>query len=123
MFAWSELATDDVEGAKRLFGETLGWTYEPMETPRGDTYWVAKVGDRAVAGLFDKEQFGLHDVPTSWLGYVEVDDVDARVRQAQTLGAALRRPMLDVPGVGRIGILGHKAGGVLAFITSVPRHA
>ena len=36
------------------------------------------------------------------MSYIAVDDVDARVKKAQSLGATLMRPIFDVPGVGRI---------------------
>ena len=29
-FYWNELMTRDAEAAKRFYGATLGWTFEPM---------------------------------------------------------------------------------------------
>ena len=34
-FAWNELRTNDVEGAKTFYGETIGWTFEEMPLPEG----------------------------------------------------------------------------------------
>jgi uncharacterized protein len=52
-FHWNELMTRDVERAKKFYADTLGWTYEAMQTPDGDTYWVASADGQPVAGIFD----------------------------------------------------------------------
>lgn len=41
----------------------------------------------------------------SWMSYLTVDDVNARVKKAQVTGATLMRPIFDIPNVGRIVIL------------------
>lgn len=121
MFVWNELATDDVEAAKRFFAETLGWSYHAMGMPGGGTYWIAQAEGKEVAGLFDKRQIGLGSAPAHWLAYVDVDDIDARLKLAETNGAKIHRPAFDIPGVGRIGILADPTGAALGFITPVPR--
>ena len=50
-FYWNELMTRDVEKAKKFYGDTIGWTFDAMPMPDG-TYWVAKMGDKPVGGLF-----------------------------------------------------------------------
>ena len=34
-FCWNELMTSDIEGAKRFYRETIGWSFEPMKMPIG----------------------------------------------------------------------------------------
>ena len=43
-FHWNELLTRDVEGAKKFYGQTIGWTFDSMPTPDGCTYWIAMMG-------------------------------------------------------------------------------
>ena len=50
-FYWNELMTRDAERDKKFYGATIGWTFEAMPMPDG-TYWVAKMGDQYVGGLF-----------------------------------------------------------------------
>ena len=51
-FAWHELYTRDVEAAKSFYAATAGWTFEGMPMPQQNrTYWVAKAGDKPVAGV------------------------------------------------------------------------
>jgi uncharacterized protein len=116
-FHWNELVTRDVEKAKKFYGSTIGWTFDGMPMPDG-TYWVAKMGDQPVGGLFPIAWDG---VPEHWMSYLAVDDVDARVKKATAAGARLMRPAFDVPGVGRIAILTEPGGAGVGWITPVQR--
>jgi predicted dithiol-disulfide oxidoreductase (DUF899 family)/predicted enzyme related to lactoylglutathione lyase len=101
-FYWNELVTCDVEKAKKFYSATIGWTFDAMPMPDG-TYWVAKMGDKAVGGLFPIGGPQWEGVPEHWMSYLAVDDVDARVKKATAAGAKLMRPIFDVPGGSGIG--------------------
>ena len=75
-FYWNELATRDVEKAKKFYGETIGWTFEGMPMPDG-TYWVAKMGGKAIGGLFPISGAQWQGVPEHWMSYLAVDDVES----------------------------------------------
>jgi len=115
-FYWNELVTREPEKAKKFYGATIGWTFDAMPMPDG-TYWVAKMGDKAVGGLFTIDGPQWEGVPEHWMSYLAVDDVDARVKKAQAAGAKLMRPIFDVPGVGRIAILTEPGGAGVGWIT------
>jgi predicted enzyme related to lactoylglutathione lyase len=119
-FHWNELVTRDVEKAKKFYGGTIGWTFDGMPMPDG-TYWVAKMGDQPVGGLFPIAGPQWEGVPEHWMSYLAVDDVDARVKKAQAAGAKLMRPAFDIPGVGRIAILTEPGGAGIGWITPVPK--
>ena len=119
-FHWNELVTRDVGKAKKFYGDTIGWTFEGMPMPDG-TYWVAKMGDAYVGGLFPIGGPQWDGVPEHWMSYLAVDDVDARVKKAVAAGAKLMRPAFDIPGVGRIAILTEPGGAGVGWITPVPR--
>jgi predicted enzyme related to lactoylglutathione lyase len=119
-FYWNELMTRDVEKAKKFYGDAIGWSFESMQSPMG-TYWVAKMGDKPVGGLFPLTSQQFDAVPETWMSYLAVDDVDARVKKAQALGAKLMRPIFDVPNVGRIAILTEPGGAGIGWMTPVNR--
>jgi predicted enzyme related to lactoylglutathione lyase len=119
-FHWNELVTRDVEKAKKFYGDIIGWTFDGMPMPDG-TYWVAKMGDQPVGGLFPVAGPQWDGVPEHWMSYLAVDDVDARVKKATAAGAKLMRPAFDIPGVGRIAILTEPGGASVGWITPVPR--
>ena len=49
-FAWYELLTSDVEGAKDFYANVVGWNTRDASSP-GMTYVLFTVGEIAVAGL------------------------------------------------------------------------
>jgi predicted enzyme related to lactoylglutathione lyase len=117
-FYWNELMTRDVEGAKKFYAGTVGWSYDAMPMPGGGgTYWVAKMGDEPVGGILDISGPEFGPVPESWMAYIAVDAVDARVAKAVKAGAKLMKPAFDVPGVGRIAILTQPDGAGIGWMT------
>jgi uncharacterized protein len=116
-FQWNELLTRDVEGAKRFYETTIGWSFEPMPMQDGATYWLAKIGGEPVAGVFPTDRPEFAKVPEAWMCYLAVDDVDARVTKAVAAGAKLMRPIFDVPDVGRIAILTEPGGAGIGWMT------
>ena len=117
-FYWNERMTRDVEQAKRFYGSTIGWTFDAMPMPDG-TYWVAKMDDEPVAGIFPMTGPDFDGVPENWLPYLAVDDVDAVLKAAKAAGAKVMREPFDVPTVGRIAIIQAPGGATIAWITPV----
>jgi predicted enzyme related to lactoylglutathione lyase len=119
VFTWNELVTNDPAAARAFFAATLGWTYEEFRLPQS-LYWIAMVGNRYVAGIcgFDEND----DIPwplSHWVGFVEVDDVDARIARAEAAGARIVRRPHDVIGVGRVAMLRDPTGAYMGWMTSI----
>ena len=116
-FYWNELMTRDVARAKKFYADTMGWSYDAMPSGGGSTYWLAKSGDEIVGGLFDISGPDFKDVPESWMSYIAVDNVDARVKKATAAGAKVMKPAFDVPNVGRIAVLLEPGGAAIGWMT------
>jgi predicted enzyme related to lactoylglutathione lyase len=117
-FHWNELMTHDVETVKAFYASTVGWTFEGMSMPTGKgTYWMAKVGDQPVAGIFPMSGPEFEGVPDYWMPYLAVDDVDARIKKAVTEGATMMMEPFDIPGVGRIAIMRQPGGAMIGWMT------
>ena len=117
-FYWNELMTRDAEAAKRFYGETLGWTFEAMNQDEGAAYWVGKVGDESVAGIY---QIAADDQETGegWFAYVADNDRSTALARATTAGGKVEREPWDVPGVGRIAIVSDNAGNAMGWMKPV----
>ena len=118
-FHWNELRTRDAERAKKFYAETVGWTFEGSRTPDGTTYWIAQMNGQPVAGLFELDDRRFKEVPESWIPFLSVDDVDARVKTATAVGAKLMMPIFDVPSVGRIAMLLEPSGAGIGWMTPI----
>jgi predicted enzyme related to lactoylglutathione lyase len=116
---WNELRTRDAERAKRFYQDTIGWEFERTSTPDGRDYWLAMMDGKPVAGLFPLASPQFDGVPESWMSFLAVDDVDARVAKATKAGAKLVMPIFDVPNVGRIAMLMEPSGAGVGWMTPV----
>jgi len=115
-FYWNELMTRDAEAAKKFYGTTLGWTFEAMEQGEGATYWIAKVGDESVAGIYSIEAND-QETEEGWFAYVAVTDLPGALARATMEGGEVLREPWDVPGVGRIAIVADNAGNAMGWMT------
>ncbi|NNE34986.1 MAG: VOC family protein [Rhodothermales bacterium] len=101
-FSWSELMTADPEKAVSFYNHLLGWSNRDMPMPQG-VYHLQMIDKFPVAGIMNLPQ---PELPTAWVYYITVDDVDAAAKRAEELGAKVHVPPMDIPTVGRFaGIL------------------
>ncbi len=108
-FVHIELTTDNVGKAKEFYGALFSWSLEDMPMPNGK-YTMVKAGDGPGGGIMGKPS---PEVPTAWLPYVEVDNVDATVAKAKKLGAKIMRDKTPIPEMGSFAILVDPTGGAI----------
>jgi predicted enzyme related to lactoylglutathione lyase len=115
-FCWYELMTSDREAAKPFYGSVVGWGSQEVPSA-GIPYSLFTAPGGPVAGLMDLPG---PTAPLAWLGYVAVDDVDATAAQATGLGATIRMPPTDIPGIGRFAVFSDPQGATVALFHPVP---
>ncbi|MGO9005344.1 MAG: VOC family protein [Beijerinckiaceae bacterium] len=104
-FVWYELMTTDMVASKAFYGEVMGWGAQDVSMP-GTPYALFTAGNAPVAGLMNlPEDARRAGAMPHWLGYVEVDDVDAAVDRVKQLGGAVHVPPTDVPNISRFSIV------------------
>jgi predicted enzyme related to lactoylglutathione lyase len=99
-FSWHELATSDYAAAFEFYTALYGWVKtEAMDMgPGGGTYQMfGRIPGRSIGGMSNKpaDQPG---PPASWLYYVTVPDVHAKVEQVKQLGGQVLNGPMEVPG-------------------------
>ena len=108
-FCWTQLATPDVEGAKKFYAGLFGWKPEDSEV-EGRRFTIVRKQDKAIGAIMNQQP----GVAPSWTSFVAVDDTDpitARVRQAG--GHVLMEPF-DVAKNGRMGVFEDPTRGAFA---------
>jgi uncharacterized protein len=113
-FVWHENYSNDVEGAKRFYGDVFGWDYEVFKPGEVD-YPMVKVGERTHGGFMVVQQEG---APAHWLGIVQVEDADETAKKAESAGGKIHAGPFDIPEVGRMVVLGDPQGAVLAALAA-----
>ncbi|MBA3506295.1 MAG: VOC family protein [Betaproteobacteria bacterium] len=111
-FVHVELATTDVAKAKDFYGKLFSWKMEDMPMPEGATYTIINVGEGTGGGLMKNPMPG---APSMWMAYVNVDDVKAATKKAQSLGANVMKDITEVKDMGWFSIITDPTGAMLGL--------
>ena len=117
MFHWNELMTRDEKKAMAFYEKTIGWSFDVMPMVPEGIYNVAMHDGKPVGGIVQMKGPEYEGVPEHWMGYLSVDDIDARLKTAVAEGATILQEPFDVPQVGRIAIIKDGGGAVIGWIT------
>jgi uncharacterized protein len=113
---WNELYTTDAATAGRFYGETLGWSLEPIDMGPMGLYTLFTVPGKEgnIGGMMP---IGPHmkGVPSHWLVYFAVASCDASTKLAEELGATVQLPPTDIPNIGRFSIVRDPQGAALSL--------
>lgn len=96
-FAHVELSTDDVKKAKKFYASVFAWKLNDLPAM---AYTMIDVSGGVGGGLQKKQA---PDQPTSWLPYVQVDDVKATMAKVLKAGG---KAMLEYQEIGEMGAIG-----------------
>lgn len=117
-FSWNELIANDTAAAANFYGKLFGWQTVPF-TPQGApagappyTLFKMDANDMGVGGMAQPLHQG---VPTHWVPYVVVDDVDASLVKASELGAKVILPTTSIGEVGRIAVIKDPQGATIGL--------
>lgn len=114
-FYWIELMADDPAAATGYYQKVFGYDeVVTMKMGDGSDYWVFNRDGKSRGGAMGKP---MPEIPSHWLPYVHVDDVDATLARVKANGGTVTFPPFDAPGVGRIGHLIDPQGAALGIIT------
>lgn len=117
-FAWNELGTRNVDECRTFYTELLGWEALDMPMPTG-MYTVFQKGGVNVGGMWKMgEEMG--NIPSHWLSYIAVEDVDVATARAEQLGAKIQMPPTDIPEIGRFSVVMDPGGAVFSLMTFLP---
>ncbi|HET7679122.1 MAG TPA: VOC family protein [Xanthobacteraceae bacterium] len=110
-FVHIELMSTDIGKAKEFYGKLFNWKLEDM--PMQDmTYTMIQVGEGTGGGMM---QNPMPNAPSSWIPYVDVDDLAASTAKAKSLGAAVLKENVEVMGRGAFSIMTDPTGAMLGL--------
>jgi predicted enzyme related to lactoylglutathione lyase len=113
---WNECQTRDPDAAARFYEAVFGVEVEQRPMAKSDsTYGVINVGGRGVAGILRLPP-ELADVPPNWSPVFTVASIEDTLSRAPELGGAVLMGPMDIPGVGRLGVIQDPAGAVFQVL-------
>src|SRR5689334_1036525 len=108
-FTHMELNTTDLAKAKAFYSQLFEWKLEDVPNME---YTMINTGRGPQGGLAKNPVPG---APSSWLVYVDVDDIHAVTKKAKSLGATVMKDVTEVMGMGSFSVLIDPTGAAIAL--------
>jgi hypothetical protein len=120
-FIWYELMTIDSDAAKAFYEAVVGWTFGEA-APEYNGYRMIGRSDGGSAGgvLPITAEMQQHGARPTWLGYINVRDVDEKVCAIETAGGKTLMGATDIPNVGRIAMIADPQGAPFYIMKPIP---
>jgi uncharacterized protein len=120
-YGWAELNARGIEKAVAFYRAAFGWAHKTSPMGGGQPpYTEFLLGDESIAGGMEMNPMVPAGVPSYWMVYFAVEDVDGSFRKAIQTGAHGMLPPQDFPG-GRFAILGDPQGATFGLIKMAGR--
>jgi uncharacterized protein len=110
---WSQLNASDPAKAKPFYTGLFGWAFRDDAMGDGSTYTTWLKSDGMAGGMMPLPMPG---IPSHWLTYFAVANVDETHAKATSLGAITYVSPTDIPGMGRFSVLGDPQGAGFALV-------
>jgi uncharacterized protein len=111
-FVHLELNTTNIAAAKAFYSALFGWILKDVPMAGDRTYTMIGVGEGTGGGM---QAHLVAGAPSSWLAYVNVDDIYAATEKARKLGAKVMREPMEVMGAGWLSIIIDPTGAALGL--------
>ena len=108
-FSWADCSSTDVEKSKAFFTGLMGWGMQDFPMGEGRFYTFFKQDGEDIAGISPMPA-EMQGMPSLWLNYVSVTDVDALIDRIKALGGTVMGEPFDVFDNGRMLMLQDPTG-------------
>jgi predicted enzyme related to lactoylglutathione lyase len=115
--SWNENLSRDYDRNKAFYQAVFG--YEFGDIGAGLRYSTLKIGGTEVGGIGEIGASSAGEVPAHWSVYFTVEDTDAAVARAGSLGGTTQRPAWDSP-YGRMAVVADDQGASFTLISADP---
>jgi uncharacterized protein len=115
---WTELTTTDTAAAEKFYTQLFGWVPKHSAPSSVMEYTEFSVGGTPSIGMMAKPKDMPAHIPSYWMPYFQVADLDASVAKAKELGARVMVPPQEIPNTGRFAIVSDPQGAVFALFRS-----
>jgi len=113
-FCWNELATHDIHKAKDFYSKLFGWEFEEIKSD-DLTYTLILAGDKQAGGIWQISHNQQNTIPSHWMSYIYVDNVEKTLAHAIELGAKTVKGVSVAGDMGKLAIIQDPTGAQLAF--------
>jgi predicted enzyme related to lactoylglutathione lyase len=120
-FIWYELMTPDPDGAKAFYDAVVGWTIDPTSSFPNGYRMIGRSDGKSAGGILPlSSEMAEHGARPTWLGYINVDDVDQATASIEQAGGRTHIAPTDIPNVGRIAMVADPQGAPFYVMKPTP---
>lgn len=112
-FVWFDLVTNDVQAARRFYGEVFGWSFADL-AEREVRYTVVENGGRMIGGMVADS--GANESGSLWVGSISVPNVDRAAQLTLDAGGVVHDPPQELRDRGRTTFVSDPQGAAVAFL-------
>jgi predicted enzyme related to lactoylglutathione lyase len=112
---WTELTTTDTKAAETFYTQLFGWTPKHSAAGAPMEYTEFSVGGTPLIGMMAKPPDMPAHIPSYWMPYFQVTNVDASASKGKELGGKVMVGPNDIPDAGRFAILTDPQGAMFAI--------
>ena len=116
--SWNELVTTNTNAAASFYGKLFGWQAAPFAPegtpPDAPPYTLFKI-DPNTMGVGGMMQVPHPEMPSQWIPYVVVENIEASLAKATKLGAKTCVPVMSIGEIGRIAVIQDPQGATIGL--------
>jgi predicted enzyme related to lactoylglutathione lyase len=102
-FVWHDLMTTDVNASVDFYKALFGWTTGEWDMGPAGKYTYIRAGSSDIGGIVPLD--ASQPMPSHWMSYVVVDDVDGASERTRSAGGTLIVEPTDIPEMGRFAVV------------------
>ena len=115
-FCWAELATTNLESAKRFYSGLFGWSVNDIPMGDGTLYSMMQIAGKEVAALAELDSARRQQgILPHWFCYVSVESADRVASMVDDLGGGVVVQPFDVFDSGRMSVISDPAGALFGL--------
>jgi len=111
---WHDLTVRNAEAVRDFYREVVGWEFKAESMGEYDDFCMMPAGQGEVVAGICHARGANADVPSMWLMYITVSDVDAAAKICQQRGGTVIAGPRDMGG-GRFCVIQDPAGAISAL--------
>lgn len=113
--SWVDLTVPNAEEIKSFYSKVVGWQSSPVNMGTYDDYAMLVPGtENAAAGICHLKGIN-KNVPSQWLIYINVDNLDVSLDECRNLGGHVLVEPKNLGEEGRYAVIQDPAGAVCAL--------
>ncbi len=115
---WRETMTTSLERTTAFYTDLFDWKTKDVDMGPMGVYRLFQVGEKNVAGAMELGA-DMKGVPSSWVQYISVPDVDAAATRVAANGGVVLFGPRDIPNVGRFVMITDPQGAAVALYKDI----